>query len=97
MKKFLPISAIMLAALITITSYGATERTINAIFGKIKLNVNGKQLSQETLLYNGTTYVPIRTISENMGMTVNYDSENYIAYINTNSNSNSSISNNSKG
>lgn len=67
---------------LSVSALAATSsRTIQVEDGiRISLNgatfvprdVNGKEVS--VFLYNGTTYVPLRAISEAMGMDVSYDS-----------------------
>lgn len=61
--------------------FAYNTQTINAIFGKVKLVVDNKPIAQETLLYNGTTYVPLRAAGEALGKVVTYDAENSTAYI----------------
>ena len=39
----------------------------------IKLDINGKPVDADLFLYNDTTYVPIRVVSEMMNKTVTYD------------------------
>lgn len=81
MKKL--IAGIMTGIIITTTAtaFASTEQTIKAIFGKVKLFVDGTPIQQETLLYNGTTYVPLRSAAEALGKNVNYDAETNSAYI----------------
>lgn len=45
--------------------------------------VNGQNIDNETLLYNGTTYLPIRAIGEAIGAEVNYDAKTYTATLTT--------------
>lgn len=81
MKKY--IAGIITGTIITgtVAVFGATEQNITAVFNKIKLYVDGKEIKEETLLYNGTTYVPIRAAAEALGKEVNYNAETYTAYI----------------
>ncbi len=61
----------------------ANSRTIDVIFGKIKLIVNGNAVNEDTLLYNGTTYLPIRAIGTALNADVSYDAAKYEASITT--------------
>ncbi len=61
----------------------ANSQTIDVIFGKIKLIVNGNTVNDDTLLYNGTTYLPIRAIGKALNADVNYDAAKYEASITT--------------
>jgi hypothetical protein len=81
MKKF--IAGIITGATIATaaTAMASSEQTITAVFGKVKLFVNGAQVNSETLLYNGTTYVPLRAAAEALGKDVSYDAETSSAYI----------------
>lgn len=47
----------------------------------IKVTVDGKNLSADNFIYNGTTYVPIRAVAESIGLGVEYDEENHVARI----------------
>lgn len=57
---------------------------ISVVFNKIKVIVNGKTIDGDNILYKGTTYIPIRKISENMGCKVEYDSNTHMANISSN-------------
>lgn len=73
MKKFL--AGILAGALLMTSTYAfaETKKSIEAVFGQVKLIVNGKSVDKETLLYNGTTYVPLRAAAEALGMEVGWD------------------------
>lgn len=58
-----------------------TSKTIDAVFGLVKLVVNGKQIEKETLLYDGRTYIPLRNAAETLGMEVAWDEKISTAYI----------------
>jgi hypothetical protein len=58
--------------------------SITAVFGGIKLVVDGKTVMQETLFYNNTTYVPLRAAAEILGKEVSYDPATQTAYIDEN-------------
>ncbi len=62
------------AVLFTATPvFAETSKTIDAVFGLVKLVVNGQAVDKETLAYNGTTYVPLRAAAEILGMEVGYN------------------------
>ena len=65
-----------------VTAFAESSETINAIFGRIKLVVNNMPVEQETLLYNGTTYVPLRVAAEVLDKDVVWGGDNNTAYIN---------------
>ena len=60
-----------------------SSQTIDVIFGKIKLIVNGNAINEDTLLYNGTTYLPIRAVGKALNADVSYDAAKYEASITT--------------
>lgn len=73
--------ALVLAALITLSaplSFGASiKRNLEAYFSGIKIFVDGKQLMipqrDEPFIYNNTTFVPLRIVTENFGYKVNWN------------------------
>lgn len=65
-----------------------TSRTIEVLQGvdiyvdgvkMVPTDANGKQV--ETFVYNGTTYVPLRAVSQYLDKSVSWDGENQRAYI----------------
>lgn len=85
MKKSLKnfMAGFVSAALIVapILSYAEGGQNIEAFFNRVKLVVNGQPTASETLLYNGTTYVPLRAVTENLGAKVDYDANTKTASI----------------
>lgn len=67
-----------------IMSFAETTATVTAVFDRIKLSVNGEKLETQTILYNGTTYVPIRDVAEHLGAKIDYDQNTQIADITLN-------------
>ncbi len=57
------------------------SRNIDVVFGKLDIFVNGEKTKNETISYDGTTYVAIREVAEKLGATVNYDGETLAVYI----------------
>jgi len=49
------------------------QREVIAFYRVINVVVNRVSLGADTLLFNDTTYVPLRQIAENLGATVDYD------------------------
>ncbi len=73
------LSAALIAA--PILSYAEGGQNIEAFFNRVKLIVNGQPSASETLLYNGTTYVPLRAVTENLGAKVDYNAATKTASI----------------
>ena len=76
MKKIL-LSAIILAALLvlsaTVTRAYARETTIEAVFGLTKFTLNGQPLQRDSLLYNGTAYLPAAYLAREIGLETKWD------------------------
>lgn len=56
-------------------------KNIEVLFNSISIVVNGQKVDKENLLYNGTTYVPLRSVAEILGAVVNYDDKTRTAFI----------------
>lgn len=85
MKKELKGLAVGLIAGVCLTSavtaFADNAQVISAVFDKVNLKVNGATLNAKTLLYDGTTYVPIRNVAEALGAEVKYDAQTATADI----------------
>lgn len=58
------------------------EKQITAWFNSIAIKVNGKQVQSDNFIYEGTTYVPLRAISELLGKEVIWDNDTRTVEIN---------------
>lgn len=56
-------------------------QTINVLPNTIKVVVGGKEIQADNFLYNDTTYLPIRAVSEALKMDVQYDNATSTATI----------------
>lgn len=56
-------------------------QSINVLPNTIKVVVNGKEVQADNFLYNDTTYLPIRAVSEALKMDVQYDNATSTATI----------------
>ena len=76
MKKIL-LSAIILAALFilsaTITQAYARETTIEVVVGLTKFTLNGQPLQRDSLLYNGTAYLPAAYLAREIGLETKWE------------------------
>lgn len=82
MKKFILgfITGGILAAAVTGFAVDAWQ-SINVLPNTIKVIVDGKEVQADNFLYNDTTYLPIRAVSEALKMNVQYDSATSTAVI----------------
>ncbi|KUP24928.1 stalk domain-containing protein [Paenibacillus sp. DMB5] len=53
----------------------ATTQTVQAAFAKFTISINGQKqsLKSDPLIYNGTTYLPVREVSNLLGYTLEFD------------------------
>ena len=82
MKKFF--SGLIVGAIITTTISalaGGVWDKIDVLKNDINIMVNGKQIFSDNFLYNDTTYLPLRTIAEELGQKVTYDETTNTAHI----------------
>jgi Leucine-rich repeat (LRR) protein len=79
----------MLVFTATMVEASPVSKTLNAFFNDIKIVVDGESLSNinrmgksnEPFIVDGTTYLPIRAVSEALGQTVNWDQKTYTVHI----------------
>ena len=72
MKKFF--TGFIVGLLLTTAIAIAASQAIYVTLGQVKLVVDGTLIDQETILYNDSTYVPVRVVAEQLDQTVQYDS-----------------------
>ena len=78
MKKSIKgfILGVSVATILTHTAFSSgTEQSIKVLYNSIKVNINGKKVESDNILYKGTTYVPIRRVSEILGKDISWDQE----------------------
>ncbi len=68
--------------LLTIVFAGGSKKNIEVLINSVNLTVNGNKVNAETILYNGTTYVPLRTTAEMLDKEVGWDQKTNTASIN---------------
>ena len=82
------LSAILLAG--CITAFAANTTTLyNVIANGVKIVVDGQKLNPtdvngnrvEPIIYNGTTYLPVRAVANALGKAVYWDGPNYTVYL----------------
>lgn len=78
------LTTLLMSSIATVSAKSGTE-TIKATYNNIKMYVNGKEISStvEPFQINGTTYVPLRVVSESLGVDVNWDGSTNSIYLNT--------------
>ncbi|WP_069648850.1 glycosyl hydrolase family 18 protein [Caloranaerobacter ferrireducens] len=69
--------------ILSITVYAETTmQTIQVLFNYVNLQVNGENVQVDNILYNGTTYAPVRAVAEMLGKEVSWDPANRTVSIN---------------
>ena len=85
MKKYLKgfILGTIIATLLMGTAIGAgVKKTIEVAFNSINITVNGKKVNADNIVYNGTTYIPLRAAAELLDKEVGWDQKTSTASIN---------------
>lgn len=81
--KLIIVLIIIISILVgNIAMAAGTKQKIEVVFNSVKLVVNGKKVNADNILYNGTTYVPLRAISEMLNKEVIWDKDTNTASIN---------------
>lgn len=58
------------------------KKTIEVVYNSVNLTVNGAKVNADNILYNGTTYVPIRAVAEALDKDVGWDQKTSTASVN---------------
>lgn len=76
---------IIIGSSLGLVAYGATQQTVEAIFMDIKYLLNGEvvEFENKPLVYNQTTYVPIREAANLLGLEVDWDQERQMVVLNS--------------
>lgn len=78
MKKYLNvlvITIVLFAVLSETVWSGEGKETIEVLFNQIQVTLNGEKVEGNNIVYNNTTYVPLREISEMLGLEVVWNQE----------------------
>lgn len=85
MKKSLKgfVLGVIITTMLMSTALGAqVKKNIEVIYNSVNLTVNGKKVNADNILYDGTTYVPLRAMAEMLGKEVGWDQKTNTASIN---------------
>ena len=85
MKKTIKgfVLGLIIATMLMSTVLGAgVKKTIEVAFNSINLTINGEKVDADTILYEGTTYVPLRATGEMLGKDVGWNQATNTASIN---------------
>lgn len=80
--KGLVITGIVMTFLMITVLGEAVTRTIDVVYNSVNLTVNGQKIEADNILYDGTTYVPLRAVAEALGKDVGWDEATTTASIN---------------
>lgn len=84
MKRTLKIVvlSVIITAMVMSTALGAqVKKTIEVVYNSVNITVNGKKVTTDNILYDGTTYVPLRAISEMLDKQVAWNGKTNTASI----------------
>lgn len=87
-QRFVPIT-VFVFIMTSAVAFSSSEKTITISGEKVKVTINGTEYilrdvngkEVDPILYNGTTYVPLRAVSEFLGKNVRWDEENREAIV----------------
>ena len=75
-KRRIVLCVVLLLFLLGYTAYADNLFTkIDVVFNQMNLFVNGRAVEADNILYNGTTYVPLRKAAEMLGKDVIWDED----------------------
>lgn len=81
LKKVL-LSVIIVSMLVSLVAVaGGWKQNIEVEFNSVNLEVNGTNVDADNILYNGTTYVPLRRTAEILGCDIGWDGNTNTAKI----------------
>ncbi len=72
---------LVLTLLLALNVFANGLTKIDVRFNDIKLYVDGKKVDTDNILYNGTTYVPLRATADMLNKNVNFDEKTKTANI----------------
>lgn len=82
MRKFL--IGVLVGCLLMMTTPVLADsilQSIDVVLDNVQVQVNGEKLDVNTILYNGSTYLPMRKVAEAVGKEVNWNQETMTANI----------------
>lgn len=80
--KYLVVGIVILTLLMSTALGDTATKTIEVVYNTVNITVNGTKINADNILYNGTTYVPLRAVSEALGKEVGWDQATKTASIN---------------
>lgn len=85
MKRSIKVMSIglIISIMFISTVVGAqVKKNIEVVYNSVNITVNGNKITADNILYNGTTYVPLRAVAEALGKDVGWNQATYTASIN---------------
>jgi len=68
-------AAVILTGGVVYAAGGGIKKSIEVVMNGINLVVDGQTIFNNNILYNGTTYVPVRAVAESLGKEVKWDAQ----------------------
>ena len=82
MKKFIAGFLVCAFLMVCVPAFAAgAKKNVTALLGQNKVVLEGFTLDVDTLVYEDTTYIPLRAAAEAIGMDVTYDAKTNTVYI----------------
>ncbi len=84
MKKYIRgfiIGAVFIIMVNNFVFAGGLQQTIDVFINRVSIEIYGEKIDMNNILYNGTTYVPIRDISKIFGKKVEWDNNSNTAKV----------------
>lgn len=74
---------LVILTMLTGVVFGApVQENIDAVFNSVNISVEDQKLHTDNILHDGTTYAPLRAVSEILGKEVDWDENTNTASIN---------------
>ena len=81
MKKFIAGFLVCAVLMICVPAFADSAKNVTALLGQNKVIFEGIPLEVNTLIYEDTTYIPLRAAAEAIGKDVTYDAKTKTVYI----------------
>lgn len=78
MKKFICGFLMAILLLVAMPVFGVAKQQIDIAINSIKVIINGQELTEDNIIYNGTVYIQLETVANLLGAKVQIEKEEII-------------------